>query len=427
MTLCSVLFLSFITACSSETSVETNGANNSEEADGGILKILLSEEPSSEDALNNSFKKWAEETGNKVDTIVIPYDDQITKFPLMLKNDDVPDLVSTTRLTRLYPEEFLDLTDVVDIGIFDQAALEIIGQDYDSDSNLALPNQYTITSYFYNADAFEEVGIEVPTIDDPWTMDELISNAQKLKDSGDVNYGLAVDFSRGRYDNLMYSNGGSITQETEDSFVVSINSEENVQTLENFVEWNETDLMPKVIWTGGSTDNPADYFKNGDVGIYLSGSWEYSPMYEEITAFDWGVMPSPIGSLQQSAIAGGGGLGIPSSAENPELAKEFLEWFYKEDNYVEFLAQDKGISFINGVTYEPEDEKVIADYEILQAEMKNVTDRFLVDEKSAWRNYLDSEYRDVIKRAVSGELTAKEALDVFANDLSEKSDWEIAN
>ena len=42
--------------------------------------------------------------------MVIPYDDQLTKFPLMAKNNDLPDLLSTTRLARLYPDEFEDLS-----------------------------------------------------------------------------------------------------------------------------------------------------------------------------------------------------------------------------------------------------------------------------------------------------------------------------
>ena len=55
------------------------------------------------------MNKWADETGNTVDIMVIPYDDQLTKFPLMAKNNDLPDLLSTTRLARLYPDEFEDL------------------------------------------------------------------------------------------------------------------------------------------------------------------------------------------------------------------------------------------------------------------------------------------------------------------------------
>ena len=42
---------------------------------------------------------------------------------------------------------------------------------------------------------------------------------------------------------------------------------------------------------GGSSDNPGDYFKNGDVGIYFSGSWNYNPFVQDITSFKFGVMP----------------------------------------------------------------------------------------------------------------------------------------
>lgn len=55
-----------------------------------------------------------------------------------------------------------------------------------------------------------------------------------------------------------------------------------------------------------------------------------------------------------------------------------------------------------------------------------MTDTFMVDESSAWRTYKDNEYRDYIKRAVSGELSAKDALDSFAKELSESSGWSIA-
>jgi alpha-1,4-digalacturonate transport system substrate-binding protein len=49
----------------------------------------------------------------------------------------------------------------------------------------------------------------------------------------------------------------------------------------------------------------------------------------------------------------------------------------------------------------------------------------MVDESSAWRNYLDNEYRDNLKRAVAGEITPQQALDDFAKNLSAKSGWQM--
>ena len=406
--------------------VFANGQSEQKATGPRTLSVLLSEEPSSGDALSLILDKWAAETGNKVERLVIPYDDQITKFPLMAKNKDLPDLVATTRLTRLYPDEFLDLSTVINMAIFEPQAVAIIGQDYTSNKNLCLPQQFTITNVYYNADAFKKAGIEVPTVDDPWTLDELYANAKLLQEKGGVKYGMAMDASRARYDNMIYMNGGSITVKNGNSFAVNVNSKANVEALEKFIEWNNT-VMPKAIWAGGTNDNPADYFKNGDVGIYFSGSWQYNGFYQDIKAFNWGVMPSPVGAKGPSAIMGGSGLAVPANADGKDLAIEFLKWFYEDSaNFQEYLNNDKGLSSLKDVTYSPADPKVVADYKVLQSEVAKVSDAFNVDEQSNWRNYYDNEYRDALRQAVYGSVSAKDSLDDYANKLSKKSGWPLA-
>ena len=421
------------TACSSGSSSQsttaagdTAAAGESAGSTGGqTLTVLLSEEPNEGDALTMMLNNWAEETGNTLDVQIIAYDDQLTKFPSMAKNNDLPDLIATTRLHQLYPDEFVDMSQYFDTSMFEESALKIVGKDYVSDKITGLPYNFTTTCVFYNADAFEAAGLEAPTADDPWTCDELYANAQTLMDKGGVKYGFAADVSRARYDILMYANGGSLTLADGDTFKVNVNCEENVKTLEDFVAANQT-VMPQAIWSGATADNPADYFKNGDVGIYLSGSWNYSDFANTITNFDFALMPSPMGTVSQSSIIGGSALAVPENAANKDLAIEFLTWLYDADNFKTYLQQDKGLSSLKDIIYEPDTEDGKADYEVIQGEVEYVTDTFMVDESSAWRNYKDNEYRDYIKRAVSGEMTAQEALDAFANELSESSGWAIA-
>lgn len=425
-----------VTACgSSNTNEGTSPAAAGTEAGseteaGGLkgrtIKVLAPEEPGTEDALNNAINKWAEERGVKVERIIISHDDQLTKFPAMAKNKDLPDLIETTRLHQLYPEEFLDMGTVVDLSRFEEAALKIVGKDYKSDKVTGLPSQFTTTNLYYNADAFEKAGIKPPSQDNPWTWEELYEHAAKLQADGGVKYGFAADVSRARYDILMYANGGSMVKKDGDSFLINVNSQENVKTLEQFVKANDDGVMPKAIWAGGSTDNPVEYFKNGDAAILLSGSWNYNPMVNDVTKFEFGVMPSPKGTGSQAAIIGGGALAIPENAKNKDAAEDFVKWFYTEENFKDYLQNDKGLSSLKNVVYEPADEKAIGDYKILQNEVNYVTDSFMVDESSAWRTYKDNEYRDYLKRAVSGELTPKKALDAFAKELSESSKWPIA-
>lgn len=398
-------------------------------AQGGTLKVLLSEEPSAADAFSNMLKAWEEKTGNKVEPLIIPYDDQLTKFPQMAKNKDLPDLVYTTRLTRLYPDEFVDLTDQLDLSRFEERAVQIIGQDYKSSSNYCLPLQFTITAVYYNKDAFQKAGLEVPTPEARWTMDQVYENARKLMADGGVKYGLAVDGSRARYDNLMYMQGGSMVLKDGDAFKVAINSDSNVKVLDTFIKMNDEGILPKAIWAGGTTDNPADYFANGDLGMLFSGSWNYNRFFQAQLPFGFGVMPSPVGEAGGSAILGGAGLAVPKEAQNKDLAIAFLKWLYEEDDGAHFQAYldiDKGLSSLKAISYKPESENAQADYAVLQAEVAQVSDQFSVDESSSWRNFLDNEYRDTIRQAVNGDFSAKEGLDSFAEALAEKSGWPIA-
>lgn len=397
-------------------------------AEGGTMKVLLSEEPSAGDALYNTIKAWEAATNNKAELLIIPYDDQLTKFPQMAKNNDLPDLIVTTRLTRLYPDEFVDLSQVVDLSKFEERAVQIIGQDYASDKKLCLPLQFTITCVYYNKDAFTKAGIQAPTATERWTMDQVFDNAKLLMEKGGVKYGMAMDVSRARYDNMMYMNGGSMVVKENDTFKVAIASEANIKTLETFIAKNNEGLLPKALWAGGTTDNPADYFANGDVGIYFSGSWNYNKFYQNVKNFAFGVMPSPVGSVGGSAILGGSGLAVPANAKNKEVVLSFIKWLYEAEegkNFQAHLNMDKGLSSLKAISYTPDDTKIKEDFATLQQEVGQVTDLYGVDESSAWRNYLDNEYRDSLKQAVNGDITAAEALGSFAQALSEKSNWEL--
>ncbi|GHV95715.1 sugar ABC transporter substrate-binding protein [Spirochaetia bacterium] len=402
------------------------GGQKSAATGSKTLKVLLSEEPAQLTALMTVLEKWATETGNKVEPMVIPYDDQLTKFPLMLRNRDLPDLVYTTRLAHLYPEEFVDFSKQIDTSIFEPKALEVIGKEYVFKQLSSLPIQFTITIVYYNIDAFAKAGMAVPTVDKPWTIAELFANGKKLQDSGAVKYGVAMDFSRARYDNIMYMNGGSMVERNGDTWKVAINSPQNIEALQTFINANNAGILPKAIWAGGSTDNPGDYFKNGDVGIYFSGSWNYNTYVRDITSFKWGVMPSPMGKVSRSAILGGTGLAIPKNSPNSSLAVEFIRWFYSNPaNFQVFLDIDKGMSSLKTITYRPPTPQGIADYAVMQAEIANVTRAFSEDEASYWRTYKDNEYRDYLKQAVNGDLSASAALNAFARELSTSSKWPI--
>lgn len=394
-------------------------------AEGGHIKILLDEDRGEDSALYQIMNAWAEATGNTYEFLIVPYDDQLTKFPQMIRNNDLPDLIVSTRLHQLYPDEFVDMATLVDLSVMEPTALKIVGKAYSSDKVTGLTLSFTTTCIFVNKTAFEKAGIEVPAIGSEWTWDELYANAKLLQEKGGVKYGFACDVSRARYDCLMYANGGSLTVLNDGQIGISVNSEQNIATLQAFIDANESGVMPKALWAGGTTDNPADYFQNGDVGIYLSGSWNYAGFASGIKDFTMAVMPSPKGTVERAAIIGGEGFAIPNAGANREVAESFVKWLYTAENFQKFINIEKGPSGFVGVSYEPDNEYDAANVAVIQNEVAAIPDSYMIDEASAWRNYLDNEYRDLIKQAVAGEYSAEEALTEFAEELSDKSGWPI--
>lgn len=416
----SFLFLSLVMTVSMVMAVGQKAGTGSKN-----MKVLLSEEPSQQAALMAVLNKWAAETGNTVETLIIPYDDQLAKFPQMARNRDLPDLIYTTRISSLYPDEFVDFDSQLDISIFEPRALET-RRDYTYHRLTSLPLQFTITNVYYNADAFAKAGLQPPTVNSRWTMDQIYANGKKLQDAGAVKYGVAMDFSRARYDNLMYMNGGSLVEKSGNSWQVAVNSPQNIASLQAFVDANNTGIMPKAIWAGGGNDSPVDYFKNGDVGIFFSGSWNYNTFTNDIKNFKWGAMPSPVGKVGGSAILGGSGLGVPKNAANAALALEFVRWLYTNSaNYQVYLDTDKGLSSLKSSSYKPSTTQGIADYAVMQAEVGVVTQAYNDDESSDWRKFKDNEYRNALRQAVAGELTAAQALTGFARELSTSSKWPL--
>jgi len=398
------------------------GSQSDDSANEGTITVMLDSEPGQDDPVVHTMEKWKQETGNDYEILVVGYDDQLTKFPLMIKNDDLPDLLITTRLHKEYPEDFVDLSQEVDMDYFDPDLLRVALGNYNEGIQI-LPTQITVTNYFYNKEAFEEAGITPPTPDNLWTLEELYENAEKLVESAAVNFGLAVDYSRARYDNLMYSNGGSITETIDGQPVVAVNSPENIATLQKFIEANDEGIAPKNIWAGGSPDNPMNYFENGDVGIYLSGSFNYANIARD-AKIEFGVMPSPIGTKQQSALNGGRGWGVPKNSPNAALATEFVKWFYNsESTYQEFLDLDFGLPFMENYTYEPTSTFQADDYQLYVQELANIPEEFLVDEANQWGLYLEDDYRQAMSQAVSGELSAEEALNRVAERIAQNAGW----
>lgn len=88
----------------------------------------------------------------------------------------------------------------------------------------AWPLWVTAISIFANTDIFEERGVELPSMDDPWTWDEFVEAAKQLtfeRDDGTQVFGFTSSSKWGavEYYPLMYIDGGRIISEDGTQFV----------------------------------------------------------------------------------------------------------------------------------------------------------------------------------------------------------------
>lgn len=427
--LAAMMLLSF-TACNSGNKTPTETPSNPSETPSdtptetpkGNLEVLITEESLENEQLMAVLDKWCAETGNTYETQMIPYNDLETKFRAMAKSGEVPDLMTNTGLAKRQPESFIDFkAEGFDLSVFTPALLA--GDTLPNGEVKSVRRSVTLTNVFYNKDLFEQAGITAPTKpEEAWTWDEMIENAKVIMEKTGVKYGAAMDFSVARYNNLMYGYGGSITEADGDSYKITINSPQNVATLEKFISWNNEGIFPKAIWANATSDQPVDYFKNGDAAMLFSGSWQYDKLKQDISAFDWHIMVSPKGD-QPSAIPGGSSLAIPADAKNKALALDFLTYFYKTENFEAYNNAVVQISPVESVSLTLEDPLDQERFDLISQESTFVPAAYAIDNASDNEKYVGSAYREAISLAVAGNKTAQQALDDFANALNEATGW----
>ena len=109
---------------------------------------------------------------------------------------DVPDIFQYwTSPIQLWKERgFLaDLSPMLDDAMKEDVNPEVWDLMTSSDGKItALPFQSEVDMIYYNKTMFQEKGIEAPTVDDPWTLDEMIDAARKLNDDSKGIKGIAV-------------------------------------------------------------------------------------------------------------------------------------------------------------------------------------------------------------------------------------------
>ncbi len=197
---------------------------------------------------------------------------------------------------------------------------------------------------YYNQNLFEQYGLDVPT-----SLEEFEQVADVFLAAGITPLTLGV--ADGLLDLNLYE---LMLYEADRAFVT------NLQTFQGAVNFHGHEFtfgvekLAEHFSRGYYGPDPLsvnygaanDAFIQGQVPMFLQGTWEFGPFIDQIRDFEWGYFLMPGKEL----VTGGGGnlLAVPEKAKNKDLAYDFIDLALSPDAQL-ILANAGGISVAGAV------------------------------------------------------------------------------
>lgn len=261
-------------------------------------------------------------------------------------------------------------------------------------SIIALPFQSECDVTFYNIDLFEKAGIVPPTVEDPWTLDELIENCKKLLN---VEEGVSPLAIKGYFDGFVrYFNDIWATKIGASPVVMGEDGKYKVELSDEYIALAEK--MKAMCYEDGiiapydGTDETAA-FMDGKLAIYAGiGCWQRGQyLAVEDSNVNWGMLPAiTIDTADNYTTIQT--ISLTESCEHKEEAMEFLKYFWNYENQVKICSAAYIFSCRNSVLASPEmnDPATYWDLAQLAAQSLVVPEHAVLPEWSAFFNGIGS-------------------------------------
>ena len=377
---------------------------------GGAVAQLIDDMTSEFNQENPDIQVQAVYTGN--------YDDTVTAIQTAIQSGNAPDLfvsLATQRFTMDSTKMAMRLDDIIAKDPEGQAFVDDFIDGFMLDSYvedgaiISIPFQRSTMVLFYNKDAFAEVGLDPEQPPKNW--EELIDYAQKL--TNDKRYGVAIALNSGSaqwaftgFSLQNCTNGVGLM--SADGKEIYFNTPENVEALQLWLDLqNKYHCMaPGIVqWT----DMPTQFLA-GEVAMIYHTTGNLTNIKNNAN-FNFGVAFLPAGR-QWGAPTGGGNFYITNgiSEERQQAAWKYIKWMCSTERAAQWSI-DTGYVATRESCYETPVLKEYYDsfpealvaYEQLPYAQPELTTYSAAE---MWRILNDN-----IQAAVTGEMTAEEALE----------------
>lgn len=418
-----LLLLMIMTVLSMTVLVGCGGEEESTSSESDPLQFMISTDTAEQAAAYEELcAGFTEETGIEVEIINVPNSDYAMKLSNMVAAGDAPDVCKFTGVDAAFVEDVLDLTPIYEMYAFNSPAMQNSSEGADGPVT-GLPFANTVNGMIINTDLWDQAGVDYPAIGEPvWTWDEFLACLEEVIANSDAKYGLVFDKSEERIRSYFSQWGVDtvVLDENGELIGTEYGSQACEDAIQYFVDMNDDVIMPTSVWLSG--EDASTLFKSGQVAAHYSGSWRVAD-YMETVAFNWAVVPMPIGT--ERAAADGGDVIFAFDGPQNEESLQFIEYIYSEEPYEALVGTIGGFPVIDG--YEP----VYAEgseeyYAVFQDEYENACPESQAEDAYGATVPADPNaptvtgvVRDNIVLAINGDITVEEANKAIGEKFTE--------
>ncbi|MBV1701863.1 MAG: extracellular solute-binding protein [Hyphomicrobiales bacterium] len=375
--------------------------------------------------LLNGFEKTHPDIKVVLDTV--PYKAINESLPVQLAAGQGPDMARVTDLGGL-ARYFLDLRPLLkDPAYFDTnfgPFLPWMRVNGDTKSIGGVMTQMTVTGPFINKTLFDQAGVAVPGPKATW--DDWAAAVKQVADKVKAPYPLAIDRSGHRFYGIAISMGSKVFDDKGEPAPIDDGFKEAAKRV---VDWHARGVMSKELWgsvSGATYLGANDQFKNGQVVMYLSGSWQIPQFAKTIgNSFDWQAVPNPCGPAACSGMPGGAALVGLKETKHPKEVAEVLEYLASEPVLSQFYARSLFIPGHTGIAAKGLDYKT--DSPLVKAALNVFVGQVKTTSPLAFKlqgyQYNRAIFNPVISRlgqVIVGEMSLEDAEKRIASDVAEQ-------
>lgn len=327
------MLVALLCACMAVAGIPGGGSSQAEAAESGDMTLefwTIDLKASFGEFFDNMIAQYEEENpGITINWTDVPYDDIQSKLVTAVAGGQAPDVVNMNTQMALTLAGQGALVDLNAAATDEQKSIYIESL-WDSakigDSVYAFPWYASPDIMFYNADLFEQAGIEVPH-----TFDDAMEVCKDFYEKTG-----AYLFCPDEFFNLLFEY--DIPVITEDGSSAAFNNQDTADLLAKFKEYSDAGYIPKTGW--GDWDEQLKMFETGQLAIVSSSGSSLSRIKDEA--------PDIYEKVQVSTpLTGSIGLSrnplmnlvIPNASENQEAAVDFAAYVTNDANQLAFCKE----------------------------------------------------------------------------------------